>query len=165
MQNRCVSLMSGHVLVVSAMFFATAASAQVTTGNLNVQITIEEQCTLGTISNVNFGSHGILATNVDAAGAIEVTCTAGTDYSLNLNEGLGSGATEAARLMTAGGATITYSLYQDTGRALLWGSSTDALAGVGTGSAETLNVYGRVPPQSTPAAGIYNDTVTVTLTY
>ena len=33
------------------------------------------------------------------------------------------------------------------------------------GAAQPLTVYGRVPPQTTPSAGVYTDTVVVTITY
>lgn len=42
---------------------------------------------------------------------------------------------------------------------------TDTLAGTGNGNVQNLTVYGRVPPQATPAAGVYTDTVAITVTY
>ncbi|EEF26199.1 conserved hypothetical protein [Ricinus communis] len=39
------------------------------------------------------------------------------------------------------------------------------VAGTGTGNAQLLTIYGRVPPQTTPSSGTYTDTVVVTLTY
>ncbi|OYR19401.1 spore Coat Protein U domain protein [Brucella thiophenivorans] len=66
-----------------------------------------------------------------------------------------------------GGATITYSLYRNAARDTVWGDTTgtNTLAGTGTGAAQQLTVYGRVPPQNTPAPGTYTDTVTATITY
>jgi spore coat protein U-like protein len=38
--------------------------------------------------------------------------------------------------------------------------------GTGTGATQpAVTVYGRVPPQTTPAIGTYTDTVVVTVTY
>ena len=34
-----------------------------------------------------------------------------------------------------------------------------------SGTSQTINVQGRVPPQNTPQAGAYTDTVTATITY
>ncbi|WP_409528142.1 spore coat protein U domain-containing protein [Rhizobium sp.] len=39
------------------------------------------------------------------------------------------------------------------------------VTGTGTGSPQTLTVYGRVPAQNTPAPGTYSDTVVVTVSY
>jgi spore coat protein U-like protein len=49
----------------------------------------------------------------------------------------------------------------------VWGTTigTDTVAGNGNGTSQTLTVYGRVPPQTTPPAAVYNDTVNVTVTY
>jgi spore coat protein U-like protein len=69
--------------------------------------------------------------------------------------------------MTNGAATINYSLYQDSGRATLWGNTvgTNTVAGTGNGAAQTLTVYGRVPVQAAPAVGTYADTVQLVVTY
>ncbi|RUY19730.1 spore coat U domain-containing protein, partial [Mesorhizobium sp. M7A.F.Ca.US.001.04.2.1] len=57
--------------------------------------------------------------------------------------------------------------YRDTGRTQPWGITvgTDTVAGTGNGNVQNLTVYGRVPPQTTPAAGVYTDTVAITVTY
>ena len=68
---------------------------------------------------------------------------------------------------TSGGATITYSLYSDSGHTTVWGNTvgTNTVSATGNGAAQSYTVYGRVPSQSTPAAATYTDTVTVTVTY
>ena len=63
---------------------------------------------------------------------------------------------------------MRYGLYKDAERSQPWGDATtpgSTVAGSGNGAAQVLTVYGRVPPQSTPSAGSYIDTVVVTLTY
>ena len=74
----------------------------------------------------------------------------------------------------AGGSSefINYELYLDAGRTQRWGNSlnppsTDTVTGTGTGSPQlpAVTVYGRVPPQTTPSAGSYGDTITVNVTY
>ena len=69
--------------------------------------------------------------------------------------------------MTRGSATVTYSLYSDSGRTTVWGNTvgTNTVAGVGNGASQSYTVYGRVPAQTTPAAATYTDTITVTVTY
>ena len=110
---------------------------------------------------------GVLTSNVDEQANLQVTCTPGTAYDIGLNEGGGAGATTSVRKMTAAGVTIDYELYQDPGRSVNWGNTvgTDTRDDTGTGSAQTFAVYGRVPPQATPAPAVYSDTIPVTVTF
>ena len=130
------------------------------------QATILPNC-LVTASNVDFGASGVLAATIDAQGAITARCTSGTPYTVQLNGGL-SGATDPTlRKMTKALESVTYGLYLDAARSLPFGSAlgTNTASGTGTGLAQTIAVYGRVPAQTTPSAGAYADTITVTLTY
>ena len=161
----------GAALALFAMpvILAGAAHAQSTTPqDLGVSITIEDECSVGTIVPVAFGSTGAISANIDAQGSVQVTCTVDTDYDIALDAGDGATATVAAREMTGpGGATITYSLYPDNTYETAWGDTVDGdtKAGTGTGSAETHTIYGRVPTQSTPAPGSYTDTVSIVVHY
>jgi spore coat protein U-like protein len=154
---------------VSLMFLPAVAFAQTSTStNFTVQITIQAACQINSAANLNFGTNGVLAANVDATSQIIVQCTTGTPFSLGLSAGAGTGATVTTRLMTGpASATIAYSLYRDAAHSLVWGNTvgTDRLTGTGTGAAQPFTVYGRVGPQNTPAPGTYTDTVTATLTY
>jgi spore coat protein U-like protein len=149
------------------MPFASSSHAGTVTGTFGVQVTLTASCVINSASNLNFGSQGVLIANVDQTSTIAVQCTNTTPYNIGLDVGNGSGATMAARKMTSGSATVTYSLYTDTGRSIVWGNTvgTDTVAATGNGSSQSFTVYGRVPAQSTAAPGTYNDTVTVTVTY
>jgi spore coat protein U-like protein len=69
--------------------------------------------------------------------------------------------------MTSGTATVGYRMYVDASHATNWGNTVgiDTISGAGTGSQQTLTIYGRIPAQATPAAATYSDMVTVTVTY
>lgn len=118
-------------------------------------------------NNLSFGNAGSLANNVDATTSISVQCSNGLPYEVGLNAGNGAGATVSDRKMTLGGASVSYALYSNSTRTMNWGNTagTDAVGGIGTGAVQSLTVYGRVPSQSTPAPGTYNDTIVVTVTY
>ena len=141
--------------------------AATATTTFSVSVTLAATCTINSASALSFGNQGILATNVDQTSAIQVTCTNTTPYNIGLDAGTGSGATVGARLMTASGATVTYSLYQDSAHSNVWGNTigTNTVTGTGNGTGQSYTVYGRIPPQTTPAPGTYTDTVTVTVTY
>lgn len=147
---------------------AGRALATTTTTTFGVQITIQTACQILSATDINFGSQGVLSTNVNATGTITVQCTLLTPYNIGLDAGTGASATVAARKMTSVATnTVTYSLYQDPAHLLVWGNTigTNTVAGVGTGIAVPNTVYGQVPPQSTPPAAVYNDTITVTVTF
>lgn len=144
------------------------AYSQTATTQFNVQITINAECLINSAGDLTFPATGVIDDVVNATSDIAVQCTNGTEYDLGLNAGLGATATVATRQMTGPGAeTLDYSLYTDPAHTVVWGDtvSTDTVAGIGTGAAQTYTVYGQVPTQDTPTPGTYNDIITVTLTY
>ncbi|OWK20910.1 spore coat protein U [Mesorhizobium amorphae CCBAU 01583] len=155
-------------LLSTASLIPNSALAAVATGNMTVRITITAECKVQTASDLDFGSKGVIDTNVDQTSTIGVQCTSGQTYNVGLDAGAGAGATVALRKMTGpGAATVNYTLYRDTARTQPWGVTigTDTVTGTGNGDVQNLTVYGRVPPQATPAAGAYTDTVAITVTY
>jgi spore coat protein U-like protein len=148
---------------------STGCMAATATTTFNVQITITNACTIVSATNLNFGSVGVItAAGVASTSTITVQCTTSAPYTLGLSAGIGSGATIATRLMTSAATnTVQYSLFQDVAHSIVWGTTigTNTVAGVGSGASQAVTVYGFVPSQSTPAAAVYNDTVTLTVTY
>ncbi|HEY2135775.1 MAG TPA: spore coat U domain-containing protein [Xanthobacteraceae bacterium] len=159
--------LAGTVTAASLLLSASGSLASTTTSTFTAQITLAATCTINSASTLNFGSQGVLTANVDQTSTIAVQCTNTTPYNIGLDAGTGTGASVAVRKLTAGGATVNYTLYSDSGRSTVWGITvgTDTVAATGNGSAQNYTVYGRVPSQTTPAPGTYTDTVTVTVTY
>ena len=151
--------------VVAFGMASIGARATTVTQNFTVQVTIIASCTIVSTATLNFGgSVGVLTANVDVSSTLQVQCTNTTPYNIGLNAGTGGGATVAARLMTSGANTITYSLYKDSGHTAVWGNT------VGTDTQQEVarkfcRECGRIPPQTTPAPATYSDTITVTVTY
>jgi spore coat protein U-like protein len=139
---------------------------QTTSTSFSATATVITACSVST-SAVNFGAFASLGSNVDSTGSVSVTCTNGAPYNVGLGAGTGTGATVAARKMTNGANTVTYSLYSNTGRTTVWGNTigTDTVTGTGSGLSQSLTVYGRVPSQTTPPVKTYTDTVVVTVTF
>lgn len=133
------------------------------TGGTVVNATIAANCNVSA-SNLNFGSAAQLTAAVNAASTVSVQCTNTTPYSVALSGG--GEANVSARKMASGANKISYQLYRDTARTLIWGNTTsDDVNGTGTGFGQPVTVYGRVPPQTTPIAASYSDTIVVTVTY
>jgi spore coat protein U-like protein len=135
-------------------------------GTASVTATVSSNCTVSS-TNVSFGAQGILSGNIDAQGTLSIQCSSQLPYTVSLSGG-NSGATDPTqRKMTRGANSITYGLYRDAARSLGWGSTAgvDTASGTGTGVTQTFTVYGRVPPQTTPKANTYTDSIVATVTY
>lgn len=128
---------------------------------------VPAKCNISATS-LSFGSVGVLAAAVDAQTTLGAQCTNSTPYTIGLSAGNGSGATTASRAMTAAsGALVRYGLYRDAARSLVWGENpgVDTQGGAGSGATQNYTVYGRIPAQTTPAPGVFSDTIIVTVTY
>ncbi len=143
---------------------ASLSGTHASSSPFDVTATVARQC-LVTPEPVSFGAHGVLNTEIDAEGAVNVTCTPATNYRIRLNGGDAAGA-PTERRMSRDAATIRYGLYRDDARSQPWGDTEGTTAeGSGNGTEQQHVVYGRVPRQTTPAAGLYTDTVIVTVDY
>jgi spore coat protein U-like protein len=172
MSNRVKPARSRSTVKLGAaalLLFSTTnvCHAYTTTSTFTPQITLTTSCAINSASTLNFGSQGVLVANVDMTSTIQVQCTNTTPFNIGLDAGTGSGATVALRKMTNAGNAVNYTLYSDSGRTTVWGNTvgTDTVSGTGSGASQSFTVYGRVPPQTTPAAATYTDTITVTVTY
>jgi spore coat protein U domain-containing protein, fimbrial subunit CupE1/2/3/6 len=155
--------------------FAGAAST-----NLSVSATISNNCTIAT-SPVAFGAYDPIVTNLatplDGAGTVSITCTKGAVTTIAL--GLGANATGTTRRMTDGASDyITYEAYQPPdsipGTACsyaaptVWGTAGGNLftpAVAPSKATRTYNVCGRVAAGQDQPAGGYNDTVLATVNF
>jgi spore coat protein U-like protein len=123
-------------------------------------------CTV-TATDLDFGTRTLLNANVDAANTISVRCPTGTPYTIGLNGGAAGTSNPAARQMDNTIDTITYGIYRDAARSLGWGDviGTNTVATTATGAFQNFTAYGRIPPQPTPPADLYADTIVITVTY
>jgi len=153
------------ILVSGALLAASAAAAQAATATNTFQarITIIAQCEITSPTDLDFGSQGLLNSNVDATATFNVRCNENLSYNIALDDGQNASG-GSSRMTDGNGHYVTYELYQDSNHSTLW-DATNTVASTGTGVDQTFTIYGRVPPQSTPPVGNYSDTVTITVTY
>ncbi|HEX9932555.1 MAG TPA: spore coat U domain-containing protein [Allosphingosinicella sp.] len=123
------------------------------------------------ICSVSAGTLGFGAYSgavVNATGAISVNCSNGAAYQVAMSGGANHDGASRRMAGPAGG-RLAYQLYRDSGRSLAWGDDSAQLGarlgGTGSGAAQSLSVYGRIPAGQTPAAGSYTDSVVVTIEY
>src|SRR5690348_15634383 len=112
-----------------------------------------------------FGVYGGFVTN--ATSTISVTCTNTTPYNVALDGGTAPGGHPRNRRMRGPGGSLSYSLFRDSARTLVWGqvAGADTVSGTGNGATQNLTVYGQIPAGQAIAPGGYLDTITATLTY
>ena len=138
------------------------------TGTLSVTASLPKSCAVAA-SALNFGDiEGVITADKPGTGAISVTCTKDTSYSIDFTSGSGTQRT----LSGAGGThpVLPYNLWQDATFNTLWG--TDLTGGtaksglVGTGSAQSIPVYGKIPANAdaTPDDN-YTDAVAISVAY
>ncbi len=161
----------------AAMLSAPLASQAATeTDTFNVLLNVIGACAIDSASDMDFGSlteAEVNAGSVTATSAVNVTCSTGTTYTINL-----SGENGVDRDMVGGatnGTSVAYELFQADG-VTLWDPST-AVSGTGDGLSQSYAVEGNIPAQTMtldPAdAATYqsstgldlSDTITVTLTF
>jgi len=141
------------------------ALAAASTTSIAVSATVNSACATSSDS-LPFGTYS--GSQLRQTATISVTCTNTTYYNLGLDAGTTAGATVSSRKLSDGsGHTLSYALYQDSGYSSNWGNTigTDTQSGSGTGSAQTLTVYGQIAGSQTPVAGRYTDTITAVVTY
>lgn len=123
------------------------------------------------ICSVSAGTLGFGAysgTAVNATAAVGVNCTNGAPYRVGMSGG-SSASGSTRRMAGPAGALLAYELYRDAARTLSWGDGSAQfgarLDGTGSGAAQSLTVYGRIPAGQLPRAGSYTDAVIVTVEY
>jgi len=156
------------VVLAAALAPCTAYAAGSDTDSFEVTATVLASCDV-TADDLAFGNYDpVGAAHLDAETSLSVTCTNGTAYHVGMSLGSGSGASMSERRMTKSGGsqTLSYVLYQDTQRSVLWGNTGgDRQAGTGDGTPDLIHVYGRVPMQQAAPAGSYSDTIVVTVSW
>ena len=152
-----------------ACLLCTAADAATTTGNLNIQATVVDTCSV-TDASLDFGTVDPAAgTTVPGTTTIDVTCNLGTGYAVGLNNGVN--ASSGARRLQRGsaGEYLSYELYQDPTATTRFGDSVTAervteLTGLGI-LPNVIPVYGTIAAGQAASAGVYADTVQITVYY
>jgi spore coat protein U-like protein len=174
--RRSLCLASGAIGFFFLALGPLAAVAGTAPANLTVTLTVTAACTINA-TTLAFGStDGISLTTiaVTASTTVSVTCTSGSPFTIGMGQGSNYGS--GNRNMASGGNLIPYGLYTDPAWTDAWTTTTEnngcsgpansCYVGTGTGSAQSVTIYGKVPTMATaPAAGSYTDTVLMTITY
>lgn len=159
------------MLIILALLPASRAAT------IGVTATLLPACTAGTTSGssttfgtLSFGNYASLssvinATSAQLAGSIRVNCINGLSYKI-LIDGGSSGNVNSRNMVNTSNAAlkVLYNLYTSASFGTIW-DNTVGLSDTGNGADQWHTVYGRVPSQTTPAAGSYQDIVNVTVSW
>jgi spore coat protein U-like protein len=135
------------------------------TSTISVSGPVSPVCSVSA-GTLGFPSYSATAAVVASAN-LSINCSSGAGYQVSLGSGLYmSGSTR--RMVGPSTNYLNYELYRDSARTLTWGDGTalgSKVGGTGSGAAQTLTVYGRIPAGQYRAVGSYTDTVLVTIEY
>ena len=148
-----------------ALGIPAAAATTTATTSFAVTATVMDTCVVSA-TPLAFGNY--TGVQSDSTATLSITCTNTTPYTVGLNAGLATGATVTTRkMMGPASAVLPYGLFSDAARTVNWGVTvpSDTVGGTGSGTLQTLTVYGRIADGSYVAPGAYADTVTATVTY
>lgn len=162
--SKLAACAASMLLAVSGAAFAGTATTTV-----GVSANIANNCTVGNVSAIAFTYDPISGSAAVATGTIDVTCTSGAPWTLDLNKGQNSGSPPPAsqnRAMKSGSNLLGYDIYSDFGHTTVWLTGAGSnVPGTGTGTAQTQTMYGQIPASQNVPAGTYTDTVTATVNF
>lgn len=171
--------MLARLLPASLLLPLSCAFGDIKVDSFDVTATIQNGCMIGSnasstaqFGTIDFGSRPNVSNQVDVAsavgsGSIVLTCTLSATVKIAIDKGLHSTGSQRYIRLTGGSSKLAYELYQKSDYSTVWGSETHALTIASfPETTQTYTVYARLfASGSTPPAGTYTDTVTVTLTY
>lgn len=157
---------------------AAFAGASPQTATFQVTANVASSCTVSA-TDLAFGAYDPADANAtaarDATGTVRVRCTRGTSTAVaaldqGANPATGSTCASPLRQMSDGGTLrLRYDIYQDAGRATVWGCDPTNGLSIPTFTSSltpvTLTTYGRIPAGQDAAIGSYTDTVQVSVTF
>ncbi|HVV81425.1 MAG TPA: spore coat U domain-containing protein [Kofleriaceae bacterium] len=147
--------------VMAAIGLAAVAPAEATAGS----------CTVTTVAPVTFGTYDIFdSAPVLSTGSIVFECSdlAPSD-TVRIDLDGGNAHRLFPRAMIQGAFQLAYNLYLDAAHRLIWGDGTGGSTTYGPvhprNGVNTVYLYGKIPPGQDVGAGVYTDTVTVTVMF
>ena len=149
--------------LVMPMFQAHAEDGS-TSANMHVTLEVLKSCAVSA-EDMDFGEHASSETReLTADSTVTVTCTSGTEYKLNASSANGGA---DAFILASASSRVPYYLYADDAKTQQVTSTTTIENMTGTGSKQTITLYGKIVSGALAQlpAGTYEDDVTLQVTY
>ena len=126
-------------------------------------------CSL-TSSSISFGNYDVFNTSpLDTNGSIVYRC-GNADNNISISLDKGGASSFNPRRMLKGSEALTYNLFLDAARTVIWGDGTSGtqtyfIKNPPNNQDVTVPVYGRIPTGQSVSKGIYSNTITVTINF
>lgn len=163
--------------VAVALLCAARATAGSDTSMFQVNANVISGCAINSIPDLSLGNYVQGGGVADGSTSISLTCSSGTAYVIALNYGLyTTGGTTRRLKLTTNTNYINYNLYTGSGHVNIWkdtsvcstpgGSSVNCIYGTGTGTAQSVTIYGEIAAGQYPGPnGSFTDTITATINF
>lgn len=167
--SKKMKLFAGSALMVGSLTYSLTAVAATDTATMAVSTSVAVTCTISTTA-LAFGTYDPVSANasvpLDQTSTVTITCTDGASVTVGLDLGLNEGAGTQRKMVNGAADALNYDLFSESTRTTAWDETT-TVTRTGTGVADVLTVYGRVPAAQTNAqtGTTYNDTVVATVTF
>jgi spore coat protein U domain-containing protein, fimbrial subunit CupE1/2/3/6 len=163
-------LLALAVLIGLGALAAGPALAGTDTITFEVKASVDPSCKFTIASPVDFGSLTVYNFGTqEKEGSVTVLCTAGPNYTIELNNGANADGTQRRMKQSGSANYLAYNLFQDGAHSVAWGQAADAQSFIGDGTRQVLTVYGQMdwsePLLPSAPVGSYLDTVTATVTF
>ncbi|WP_160603337.1 Csu type fimbrial protein [Pontixanthobacter aquaemixtae] len=152
--------------ILAFSIFSVPALAESRSATMPVSAVIQNNCIVAATPMAFTGKTVNSPTAVDGSAQINVTCTAPTAFSVEMDRG-SNAAGEQRRMVSADGSYLDYTIYSDASRSKEWGTSSAAVADeMQAATSKSYTAYGRINTVdlATPS-GVYQDTITVTVNF
>jgi spore coat protein U domain-containing protein, fimbrial subunit CupE1/2/3/6 len=167
--NRRLSLIAASIAVIAGIAIVRPARAGTANADLAVTANVVAACSIDA-TTLDFGDYNPAAlTALDVSKDITIHCTQGSTFWVGLDNGLNFGAT---RQMANAGERLGYELYRDAARTVAFDNLDPGAANhtasnqVGLGySSQIIPVHGRILALQAVPAGVYTDTVVMTVNF
>lgn len=129
-------------------------------------------CSVSSVVGVSFGGYDVFSgTSLDSTGSITYSCAnVGVFDTITISLSRGGSATFVPRRMASGANTLSYNLYRDAARSVVWGDGTGGSSVYGPVNppaigSSTVSVFGRIPALQNVPVGVYGDAIVATINF
>tara|TARA_B100000768_G_scaffold9138_1_gene9392 strand:+ start:1467 stop:2033 length:567 start_codon:yes stop_codon:yes gene_type:complete len=177
---RLLKIVALSAVLLGAAGLSLPVCATSSTSDINVSANISASCTMSN-TDLIFGAYDAIVANATAdlttTATISTTCTSGTTGVVTMGQGehvFYCVINDCHRRLANSEETsfLSYNIYTDASyyTSAIWNNDVEEMRSVaqvvGSGVSQDLTVYGEIPKnQKYAAAGSYNDTINITLTY
>jgi spore coat protein U-like protein len=168
-RHRARLLLGAAAFAAVAILNAGSGIAQTSpqSGTMTVTASIQQSCTMGTISALAFGNVTPGTTKKNPEATINISCSLPGSINLDFGDGQNADGVDSRNMLRVGGSPgdlLRYQLFSNAGRTSQWNAPVSQTVSTGN---YAFTVWGSVPGSLSGGkpVGNYQDSVTVTATF